>query len=73
VLALFALSGFVVGGIIGAWAGVVRIWPVREKAWTAILTQGRWAGTNRRSETRRLERVAYAGAERRALLRLTAA
>jgi hypothetical protein len=28
-LALFALSVFVLGAIIGAWAGVVRIWPVR--------------------------------------------
>jgi Carbohydrate esterase, sialic acid-specific acetylesterase len=28
-LALFALSVFVAGAIIGAWAGVVRIWPVR--------------------------------------------
>jgi Carbohydrate esterase, sialic acid-specific acetylesterase len=28
-LALFALSVFAVGAIIGAWAGVVRIWPVR--------------------------------------------
>ena len=28
-LALLALSVFVVGAIMGAWAGVVRIWPVR--------------------------------------------
>jgi hypothetical protein len=28
-LALLALSLFLVGAIIGAWAGVVRIWPVR--------------------------------------------
>ena len=28
-LALFALSLFAVGAIIGAWAGVVRVWPVR--------------------------------------------
>jgi hypothetical protein len=28
-LAAFALSLFVVGAIVGAWAGVVRIWPVR--------------------------------------------
>jgi Carbohydrate esterase, sialic acid-specific acetylesterase len=28
-LALFALSVFVAGAVIGAWAGVVRIWPVR--------------------------------------------
>src|SRR3984957_2368036 len=29
VLALFALCLFVLGAVIGAWAGVVRIWPVR--------------------------------------------
>jgi hypothetical protein len=28
-IALFAASVFAVGAIIGAWAGVVRIWPVR--------------------------------------------
>jgi hypothetical protein len=28
-LALLALSVFVLGAVIGAWAGVVRIWPVR--------------------------------------------
>jgi hypothetical protein len=28
-LALFALSVFVVGAMVGAWAGVVRVWPVR--------------------------------------------
>ncbi len=28
-LALFALSVFVAGAVIGAWAGVARIWPVR--------------------------------------------
>jgi Carbohydrate esterase, sialic acid-specific acetylesterase len=28
-LVLFALSVFVAGAVIGAWAGVVRIWPVR--------------------------------------------
>jgi hypothetical protein len=28
-LALFALGVFVAGAVIGAWAGVVRIWPVR--------------------------------------------
>ncbi len=28
-LALFALSLFLAGAIVGAWAGVVRIWPVR--------------------------------------------
>ena len=28
-LALFAVSVFIVGAILGAWAGVVRIWPVR--------------------------------------------
>jgi Carbohydrate esterase, sialic acid-specific acetylesterase len=28
-LAILALSVFVVGAIVGAWAGVVRIWPVR--------------------------------------------
>ena len=28
-LALFALSVFLAGATVGAWAGVVRIWPVR--------------------------------------------
>ena len=29
-LALFAFCLFVLGAVIGAWAGVVRIWPVRD-------------------------------------------
>jgi hypothetical protein len=29
VLALFALCLFAAGAVVGAWAGVVRIWPVR--------------------------------------------
>jgi hypothetical protein len=36
-LALFALSLFVAGAIIGAWAGVVRIWPVR---YSLLLLEG---------------------------------
>jgi hypothetical protein len=36
-LAVLALSLFVLGAILGAWAGVVRIWPVR---YSLLLLQG---------------------------------